>query len=87
METITNPLMQGLLTNLQSHAQLTAAGIPSAQSSNIVFNRLRTEDARHNQFMASSLSHCCSAIILFDFDMPFCASCGEFCNAMPNESV
>jgi hypothetical protein len=32
--------------------------------------------------MSSHVSNCCQAIVHFDLEQPYCAGCGEWCQAV-----
>lgn len=78
MRPLTNqPQLRTTLSNLLVHAQLTSFGVPSPKILNLGsdFN------------MASHVSSCCSAIVHFDLELPYCAGCGEYCKAIVHNGL
>lgn len=82
-----NPALAQLIGDLHAHSTLTSSGLDSEQASEVVFHRLRAEDARHHVEMRSSVSKCCRADVgYFQTQHAFCSECGESCEVVPNHN-
>ena len=78
----TNPELNATLGNLFVHARLTSFGVPTPKTLNF-----ENEDTAHDMNMRSHVSNCCGSIVHFDLEQPYCAGCGEWCQAVVYGSV